>query len=81
MIETTALDIAHCPRCERRVIVAQALDDHDALISVCAHCDTPLHDAPAPVGGYALRALGYNVEGEGPDTEGCGSGGCGSCGA
>lgn len=84
-MESTALNIAKCPACERRVLIAYALDAHDEMVEVCAHCDTPLpSDAERkPMGGYALRALGYDIEGEGPDTEGCGTGGggCGTCGS
>lgn len=85
-MESTALPLAQCPACARRVLVAWALDDHDEMIEVCAHCDTPLPDdvERKPMGGYALRAQGYTIEGEGPDTEGCGTGsgsGCGTCGS
>lgn len=82
-MESTALNTVHCTHCDRRVLIAWALDEQDEMIEVCAHCDTPIpHDVEAkPMGGYALRALGYDIEGEGPDSEGCGAGGsCGGCG-
>lgn len=83
-MESTALDIAKCSACDRRVLVAWALDDNDQVLEVCAHCDTPFptDSERKQMGGYALRALSYDIEGEGPDTEGCGigGGGCGSGG-
>lgn len=83
MMETTALDVAHCTQCNKNVVIAQDLSEHDELIDICVHCSTPLQSSNdrKTLGGYALRALGYTVEGEGPDSEGCGGGGCGSCGS
>lgn len=77
MYETLSFPVAQCQVCARRVLIAQSLDAHDALIDVCSHCETPIaaEEARKPYGGYALKFIGYDVEGEGQEQRGCGSGG------
>lgn len=81
MSDIFALPTSFCAVCQKQVLVAQDLDDDDALIDVCVHCDTRIADDAkrGRAGGYALKALGYVLEEDG-DEGGCGTGGCGTGG-
>lgn len=80
MLETVTFPVGFCACCDKRVVLARELDDHDNLVSVCPHCDTVIAESEFTMGGHALRTLGYDVEGEGPKTAGCGTGGsCNGC--
>lgn len=82
VLETLTFPVAFCEHCGRDVLIARDLNEEDELIDVCSRCDQPLEDAPRQkkMGGWALRSIGYDVEGEGPDQKGCGSGGsCSGC--
>lgn len=85
-MEGTVLNTAFCHHCDKQVLIAQDLDIHERLIEVCVHCSAPIeYDAErARFGGIKLRHLGYEIDGEGPDAGGCGTGeggGCSSCGS
>ena len=84
MYETLSFPVAHCETCQRRVLVASALDANDDIVEVCSHCESPIGDQAErkAYGGYALKFIGYDVDGEGQEQRGCGSGGCstGGCG-
>lgn len=83
MYETLTFPVADCPICKRRVLIAQGLDACGELVDVCTRCDAPLpvDNARKSYGGYALKFIGYDVEGEGQEQRGCGSGGgCGTGG-
>jgi hypothetical protein len=72
--------VSYCESCDREVVVARDLDERDELVPICPHCDTVLDAVKSERGGFALRSLGYEVEGEGPKSRGCGSGGsCSGC--
>ena len=82
VLETVTFSVYSCEPCAGPVLAAWDLDEHDELVPVCARCGARLEPAADArrVGASALRRFGYDVEGEGPVTRGCGSGGsCGSC--
>lgn len=80
MIETITFPVGRCETCDRQVLAAQDLDESGELVPICPHCDTLLTSIETTMGGLALRSLGYDVEGEGPKTLGCGTGGsCTGC--
>lgn len=81
MLETVKFPVGECPRCATEVLLQRRLDDRDALILACAHCDTPMPAdfEPRFLGARGLLQMGYLVEGE-IEQRGCGSSGGASCG-
>jgi hypothetical protein len=77
--------IAPCESCDRDVLTARDLDEHDALVCVCVHCGAVVdeHDSRARrVGPAELVEMDYFVDGYVPDDGHDKEGGCrgGSCG-
>jgi hypothetical protein len=77
--------VIYCTECQREVLSASDLDEHDQIVDVCMHCDRHLDrndDSARWVDAHALTEHGYFVDGLDTAEDRHGGSGCrgGSCG-
>ena len=75
--ENASFPRAHCPSCDKEVLVYRDLSEGNSLQSHCVDCDTVTADPMDQTWSRTeLEGAGYQLETTVPEGGGCGDGRC-----